>query len=248
MLKIKTIFLCTFILASSIFIFPQDIDIISYLKQIEAGNSQEVRDNLSMLKKKYPNSASILFLEGILTENGKQAVSIYASLLKKYPQSKYADGALYRIYTYYFAVGKYTSAKLYLEKLKKEYPQSPYIKIALRNVPAKDVLLIEDSNKSTSISVNENTGPKLEESINYKYTIQAGAFTVLSNAEALKKELENAGYSATIEEKSVAGTTFHVVYTGKFQNIDEAKNFLQLINSKYNLDGRLVTLETARSS
>ena len=70
----------------------------------------------------------------------------------------------------------------------------------------------------------------------------------MNNAESLKKQLEDAGYTSNIEEKTAAGTIFNVVYTGKFASLEAAKNFLNLINSKYNLDGRVVSLETIKSN
>lgn len=248
MLNVKTIFFCIVFLISSINIFSQDPDIIPYLKNIERGNIQEVKNKFPQLLKKFPKSPSVFFLEGILADNSEQAVAIYSKLIRNYPNSKYADAALYRIYCYYYAVGNFLTAKSYLEKLKKEYPQSPYLDIAIRNIPLKNNILIEDTSNNKNIISASSKEINKEFSSNYKYTIQAGAFSELSNAKALKKQLENAGYSSTIEEKSVAGTIFHVVYAGKFKNIDEAKNYLKLINSKYNLDGRLVSIETIKSN
>jgi hypothetical protein len=57
----------------------------------------------------------------------------------------------------------------------------------------------------------------------------------------LIKQFVNAGYSAEIKEKTVAGTIFQVVYVGKFTTEEEAKNFLQQINSQFNLDGRVIS-------
>ncbi len=245
MLNVKTIFFCVVFIFSSINIFSQDPDIVPYLKKIESGNIQEVKNELPQLLIKFPNSPSIIFLNGILTNNSEQAITTYSKLIKNYPNSKYADAAIYRIYCYYFAVGNFTSAKAYLDKLKKEYPQSPYINIATRKIPLKDNILLDDNSKSKTETNNSN---EANTSMDYKYTIQAGAFSELSNAESLKKQFENAGYSSKIEEKSVAGVIFHIVYIGKFKNIEEAKNYLQLINSKYKLDGRLVPVELNKSN
>ena len=74
----------------------------------------------------------------------------------------------------------------------------------------------------------------------YKYVIQAGAFTVSANAESLRKDFISAGYSSHVEDKVVGGTTFHVVYVGNFKTDTEAKNFLQVLNDKYHLTGRVV--------
>jgi cell division protein FtsN len=177
-----------------------------------------------------------MFLEGVLTENGQDAVAIYSNVVNTYPLSKYADAALYRIYSYYFALGLYETAKGHLDKLKKNYPESPYIKIADRNIPSED--------EFSDIPVtNDKTTVTEKKDIKYKYTIQAGAFSKLSNAQSLRDDFKDSGFFTEIKEKIVGGTAFHVVYVGQFNAEDEAKNFLQVINKEYKLEGRVVRIE-----
>lgn len=232
----KYIYLFVFIF-STIFcsnIFPQDVDIIPYLKQIEAGNKIYVEEELPSLISRNPNSPSIMYLEGVLTEDGEKALVIFSRILDKYPKSKYADAALYRIFSYYYAGGEYYNAENCLEELKSEYPASPYIKLADRNIP-------EDN--QTSLSKEKSSNQLTEENVpKYKYTIQAGAFTKPSNASSLKNSFEDNGFFSEVKDKVVGGTTFHVVYVGKFEDRDEAENFLHVINSEFKLDGRVVEL------
>lgn len=244
MSNFKLIFL--FIISLSIFpqinVFSQDIDIVTYLKQIEDGNKAKVVEELPLLKKNNPGSLSLIFLEGVLTDDGQQAVSLYTYLLKKFPKSKYADAALYRICSYYYAIGKYTAVKSNLSRLKKEYPQSPYIKLAQRELPARDLV-----NGENETDIDKNVTTKLnksEDTKSYKYTIQAGAFTVADNANSLKSDLDSAGYFTKVEDKNVAGTSFRIIYVGKFVNQEDAKNFLKLVNSKFNLNGRVVSINS----
>jgi tetratricopeptide (TPR) repeat protein len=212
-------------------LYSQDVDIVPYLKQIERGEKSDVEEILPGLKREYPNSPSVMFLEGVLTQNGQDAVAIYTKIVDVYPLSKYADAALYRIYSYYYALGLYDTAKKHLDKLKKDYPQSPYIKIAERNIPS-------DNEFST-----KQPQPDEKKELDYKFTIQAGAFSKLDNAESLKKDFEDSGFFSEIKDKAVGGTNFHIVYVGKFINEDEARNFLQVINSEFKLDGRVVNIE-----
>ncbi len=227
------------VILSAGFLYSQEADIVPYLKQIEAGKKLEVKQELPALQKKYPNDPSVLFLQGVLTDDGENAANIYSNILTNYPGSRYADAAVYRLFTYYFALGNYSKAKNYLDILKVEYPQSPYISIAQRNIPDKNSLLTLNNSNKTELKKT----PPVSGEENYNYTIQAGAFTVLDNADALMKEFKNAGYFSNIEDKLVAGTNFHVVYVGKFVNQDDAKNFLAQINSKYNLHGVVAKLE-----
>ena len=218
----------------------QDIDIVPYLKQIEDGNKEQVQGKLPELKKEYKSSANVLFLEGVLTENGQNAVEVYTGLLKKYPHSKYADASLYRIYTYYYALGMYSTARTFLSQLKKDYPESPYLKIAEKNIPEKDNVVGENKKEIPEKIVKNQKPVESGQEVQDSLTIQAGAFSLLANAELLKKEFKRSGYFTWIEDKTVAGTIFHVVYVGNFRNEDEAKKFLQIINSKFSLDGRIV--------
>ncbi len=225
--------------------YSQDLDIVPYLKQIEAGNKQSVIDKLPELKKAHHKDPSLMFLEGVVTENAQDAVAIYKTIYTEYPNSKYADAALYRIYTYYYSLGLYSTSKDYLTKLKHNYPDSPYLSIAEKNIPDKD----EDTTEQVDDMVKEKveTQPKTEETAatipkDYKYTIQAGAFSNLSNAESLKKNFEDSGYTSEIDNKVVGGTTFHVVYVGKFADDESAQSFLQVLNSQYKLQGRIVSL------
>ena len=218
------------------FITAQDVDIVAYLKQIESGKLDEVKSKLPELKRSYPNSPSVMFLEGVLTENGQDAVAVYTNIVKTYPHSKYADAALYRVYSYYYALGLYETAKTHLDKLKKEYPNSPYIKIAEKEIPTQEKVSGKKPDKSNKTEENKPV-------TSYKFTIQAGAFSKLDNAEGLKKDFQDSGFFSEIKDKVVGGTTFHVVYVGQFVNENEAINFLQVVNSEFKLNGRVVKLE-----
>lgn len=224
-------FLILSFLIAPVCINAQEVDIIPYLKQIEQGKAEEVKTKLSELKQDYPNSSNVLFLEGVLTENAQDAVVIYQKIVDKYPKSAYADAALYRIYSYYFALGLYNTADKNFEKLKKDYPESPYIKMASMNV-----------------TTEENTTPPVktvdqkDETV-YKYTVQAGAFTNKENASALQKEFVTAGMKSFIKEKNVGGTIFNVVYVGQFIGKNEAEDFKAIINSQFNISGRVVEIE-----
>lgn len=221
--------LILFIFSSQI--FSQDVDIVPYLKKVESGELQEVKDKLPELKTRYPGSAAVIFLEGVLTEDGQDAVAIYQRIIDKYPNSKYADAAMFRVFSYFYALGLYESAEKMRTRLKDEYPGSPYLKIAKQNQMPQFEKAPEQI---------EEKKPAVVET--YKFAIQAGAFTQLANANNLKNDFERAGYFTEVKEKSVGGTVFQIVYVGKFHNTENAQDFLQLINSRYILNGRIVEI------
>lgn len=214
--------------------FAQEVDIIPYLKKVEQGNIEEVKAEILNLKYDYPKSSNLIFLEAVLTENGQDAVALYQNIIDNYPKSRYADAALFRIYSYYFALGLYNTADKQLEKLKKEYPESPYIKMA-------DVNIVKKNDEETSVQ-NNNIVEQNKVENDFNFTIQAGAFTNSGNATGLKKEIENAGMVSFIKEKNVAGTVFNVVYVGKFASRKEAEDFLPVANTRFRINGRVTEI------
>jgi len=234
MLKNLSIFLLYFIITFSADDFAQEVDIVPFLKMIEQGKLIEVKEKFIELKSDNPKSSNLIFLEAVLTENGQDAVEIYQSLVDKFPKSSYADASLYRLYSYYFALGLYNTADKNLSRLKKDYPESPYIKMASVNV------VKNDTEETTQQTDQTNNQPKEENEFNY--TVQAGAFTNAANAKVLKKDIENAGMISFTKEKNVAGTTFTIVYIGKFITRKEAEDFLPIANSRFNIAGRVVEL------
>lgn len=233
------IFFIPFLFIPSI-ISAQDIDIVPYLKQIEAGELSAVKAKLPELKVKYPGSPAIMFLDGVLTEDGQEAVTIYQRIIEKYPNSKYADASVYRVFSYFYALGLYEAAEKMRTKLNTDYPDSPYLKLATANQIPKF--------ESQPVTPQQETQPApiqvspTQPSISFRYTIQAGAFSNTENAINLKNDFEKAGYITEITEKVVGGTNFHIVYVGKFATRKDSEDFLHIINSKYNLNGRVVEI------
>jgi len=239
MLKLKLNFFSLLIYLSLISfagkLYSQEIDIVPYLKSIENGNIGQAKEALVDLKEKNAADPSVMFLDAVLKENGQEAVVIYQDIVDNHPKSKYADAALYRIFSYYYALGLYEASREKLKQLKTSYPTSPYIQVAEQNLSA----LKKTEVKETETKVEE-TKPKVEE--NYKFTIQAGAFTNLDNAKKLIGEFETAGIYINLGQKIVGGTTFHVVYAGKFEKYEDAENFLQVVNSRYKVNGSIVSI------
>ena len=239
MLKLKSNYF-TFLLFINLFLIvvelhPQEVDIVPYLKAIENGNLGQARDALIDLKEKNPDDPSVMFLDAVLKENGQEAVVIYQNIVDNYPKSKYADAALYRIFSYYYALGLYDTSREKLKQLKESYPESPYINIANQNLSSLESAEVEE--KETGQDENETVSQE-----SYKFTIQAGAFTNLDNANNLISEFENASIYSLLGEKTVGGTTFHVVYAGKFEKYEDAENFLQVVNSRFKLNGSIVPI------
>lgn len=230
------------IIILSIFInslaFAQEYNIVPMLKKIESGSVEQVRTEVKSLLNNFPDDPSVQFVDAITTENAEQAVSKYITIFQKYPKSKYADAALFRAYSFYYAVGSYRKAQEYLFKLQKEYPSSPYLKSAEREIP-----LIEDSAPLLESDKSEQKAEHVKSNdIDYKFTVQAGAFTNFSNATSLKNDLEDTGLSVEIKEKTVGGTLFYVVLAGKYKDRNLALKTSDKINIEFRLDSKVIPI------
>jgi len=208
-------------------VYCQEVDIIPYLQQVEKGEIAQVQTKVTDLKKTNPNDPSVLFLDAVITSDGTIALDKYLSMLQQYSTSKYADAAVFRIYSYYYAIGSYIKAKNYFDLLQKDYPNSPYIGF-IGNIP--------NTNETEVLPNNNSQGNN-----NYKYSIQAGAFLSLNNAESLKHKFQNDGYYSDITEKVVGGSTLNVVRVGRFVTQLEAEQFLTVIESKYQIKGSIIS-------
>jgi tetratricopeptide (TPR) repeat protein len=220
-------------------IFAQEIDITSALKQIENGNIQNASKILMELKSKDMNDPSVIFLDAMLTKDGDEALRKYSTVLEKYPDSKYADASLYRIFSYYYSLGYYKKAESYLNRLKKDFPESQYIKTADRKIPD-----IEEPSAQTvsEPQIQQPAQQKKIEAKEYNFTIQAGAFLNVDNAKKLSDQLKKENYFTEITTKEVGGSILNVVNVGKFTNEEETKPVLNFLENKFNLKGRVVPI------
>jgi len=110
-------------------------DIRALVAQVNAGGDEAVREQLPSLLSTYPNNPGVLYLQALVTREGADAVRTYQSIVDNFPQSEWADDALYKVYQFYYALGLYRTAELKLNQLKTSYPMSPYVDAAAADNP-----------------------------------------------------------------------------------------------------------------
>lgn len=114
-------------------------DIRSRLDAIYAGKAAEVRSELPSLLSRYPNDAGVRYIQAVLTPDGATAAKRYEEIAQKFPQSVWADHALYKLYQYQFSIGLYKKADSVMTQLRTAYPHSIYVQSqngATPSVPA----------------------------------------------------------------------------------------------------------------
>jgi len=212
--------------------YSQNVNIVPYLKKIEQGKVEEVKKEFPEIRKQNPNDANVVFLDAVLTEDGNKAQKIYELVYTNFPQSKFADAALFRSFSYYYSLGLYKRAETLKKILKEKYPTSAYLKNTDRNFPDVDEMILVDSSPY-----------KKKNRLNSRFTIQAGAFGDFKNAELLRAKLVKAGYHAIITPKVKNDKTLHIVKVGAFRTKEEAQKYINIFKEKYNFSGRVVAVE-----
>jgi hypothetical protein len=203
-------------------------DILKRLEMIEKGQAEAVRAELPTLMTNFQNHPGVLYLQGVLTTDGSEAAKIYQSIVDNFPKSEWADDALFKLYQYYYSIGLYKTADQKLEQLKRDYPFSTYATDQKVAEEAKVVQPVEPPAKVTPPSKGDKSA--------VVYTVQAGTFSVLQNAEELKTRFERDGYPSHIFTIVNNGKKFHKVWVGEFSKQDEAKRFSAEIKKKYHLE------------
>ncbi len=199
-------------------------DLTSALKALDSGNKAEAEAILKKMQRAAADAPETLLLDALLNENAEEAKAVYEFIYEEYPDFKYADLCLFRLYSYNYAVGNYITAEKYLQILKKKFPNSPYAR-------AEDVLPEPPEN------VDEKHAGRNEKS---KYAIQVGAFSNVQNAKALAAKFQERGYSAEISSKIVGSAIFNVVTVGEFASREEAEKSAKKIAENFNLKPRVI--------
>ncbi len=206
----------------------QEVDISRHLYLVRIGDVDGVRRELDSLKKLYPNSVNLKFLEANLAEDAEKAVKIYYDIALNHPDNEFSDEALFKVFQYHYAKGDYIQAKKEIERLKALYPYSPYSGINVR-------FPVESGVKTTS-DVKSMGGM-----VRCNYSLQVGAFADKSNAEREKKFFEDNGYDVELRTKFKDGKLLYLVHIGCFLDRGDAEKLRTEIKSKFNRESFVIS-------
>lgn len=127
--------------------FSQAEQVKNYLKKIAQGKTDEVKMALPDLLADYPEDPGVLLVHASVLDDANKAVDIYEKIVKKHPESQYADDAYWRIVQYYAIKGDIDRAAAELENYRKKFPNSELL------VPASDIV-------RTAASINKSPARK----------------------------------------------------------------------------------------
>lgn len=102
-----------------------------YLQLIQEGKIESVRQQIPELQSRYPESPDILYLKALTTQEGDSALAQFQTLVKQYPQSRWADDAAMKIGEYLYARGLYTQAARQCRLIPEGFPRSDHLQQAM---------------------------------------------------------------------------------------------------------------------
>jgi cell division septation protein DedD len=224
-----------------------DPDIASYLARVERGESGQVALEVPALLSRYPNHPGVLYVQGVTTSNGPDAVRIYQSIVDNFPRSEWADDALYKVYQFYHSLGLYRTAELKLAQLRKEYPDSRHGTDA-SGIDAKG---LADAEPPSLAPPPEPQPGQLPEIVTPSpvpppppasaYALQVGAFAQISNAEKQKTFFEDLGFPVEVIQKVRDTRSLFVVLVGNYKDADEARAKVPEFKARYSITPMVVT-------
>ncbi|RPH37252.1 hypothetical protein EHM92_03145, partial [bacterium] len=182
-----------------------------------------------------PNNPGVLYLQGLVTSDGGEAVRIYQSIVDNFPKSEWADDALYKVYQFYYALGLYRTAELKMDQLRKEYPASKHLRSAAEP-ETKD--LAEEHVQPPARPAQDTVAHPVQESAAppaLRFALQVGAFTTQVNAEKQKQFFEGLGYPVEVLNKVKDNRALFLVWVGTYPTYDEAKAGGAEIKKKHNV-------------
>ena len=215
-------------------------DVKKYLGMIEGGQIEKVREELPSLLSRYPNDPGVLYVQGMATADGAEAVRVYQSIVDNFPKSEWADDALYKVYQFYYAIGLYRTAEIKLNQLRTNYPDSKYI----AQSPAVETTSLAEEKEQAPADENEVEAAPLDSPKNQvpagQFTLQVGAYTAQVNAEKQKLFFEDLGFPVEVINKVKQNRSLYIVLVGNYATYDDAKAKGGEVKKKYNIDSIVV--------
>ncbi len=240
----------------------QEPDVKKYVDAIANGKADEVRNELPALVTKYPNNPGVMYLQGLLTREGSEAIRTYQSVVDNFPESEWADDALYRIYQFYYALGLYRTADIKMKQLAEKYPNSPYLKAlpagqaaqageqpaAAQTPPQTPPVQAPSTEQQAPASTPAIVPPVVEPApaqadtaMPVRFALQVGAFGLQSNAQTLKERCEAFGYQVEMISKVKDTRSLFLVWVGSYGTYEEARAAGQEVKRKIGVDAIVVS-------
>ena len=146
----------------------------------------------------------------------------------------------------YIATGEEDSAKVSLRLINSLYPSLNYNKYGLdyseNNKPDPKLVRLDRNTISERINIVKarRAKSKTKKQVSKPWVIQVGAFGKYTNANRLKKQLQNSGYKTEVHKINSNGKRLHAVRIERYQSKTDAEKIGRSLKSKFGLDFRVI--------
>ena len=113
-------------------ILPAQDHLDALIQNVLHGSRDSAAVYLPTMEQRYPNNPSLMYLKGLLENNGEKAMVIFSKLYNTHPSSEYGDDAVMKVAEYYYAAGMYVKAANWLKKMPIYYSRSEHIERAVK--------------------------------------------------------------------------------------------------------------------
>lgn len=233
-------FVCLIFLANTL--FSQEPDWKRIISEIERGETEKAKILLVSLEKDNPNSVNLKFLKALLSEDGTEAAKLYRDVVFAFEDSDFKDDALFKLYQYHYSRSEFGESDKYARMLRDTYPNSEYLNYLKRETHSAPRLQKQQNFEQVDLSDNSTKSTQTINTIvqaQNRFSIQVGAFSTESNAQRYASQFS--GYQTRIREKEIGGKKLFVVLVGEYPNEIDAKNEVQKLKSRFNVDGIIVS-------
>ena len=146
----------------------------------------------------------------------------------------------------YIATGEEDSAKVALRLINSLNPSLNYNKYGLdySENNKRDPKLVRLDRNTISERINivkaRRAKSKTKKQVTKPWVVQVGAFGKYTNANRLKKQLQNSGYKTEVHKINSNGKRLHAVRIERYQSKTEAEKIGRSLKSKFGLDFRVI--------
>lgn len=225
-----------------------DPDIKSRVEAIRRGDAESVRKELPLLRASYVNNPGVMYLEALLTEDGSDAARIYQGIVDGFPDSEWADDALYRLYQYYYSIGLYKTADQKLAQLRDRYPHSQYASPSSEPRPEERRQAVVtppaaafQAPAETRPAPTVRPSPAEPRESAKPFTVQVGAFGDIRNAKDLSERVRRKGYSVEVVSGGNPSSPIHRVWVGSYADRASAQRAAAEIRASLNIESIVTT-------
>lgn len=224
-----------------IMLSAQSATINKYLQWVADGRMNDVKKKMPELTAEFSGEPGVILLQGIVLDNAQDAIPYYKKVLDNFPNTEWAQHALWRMIQYYSIVSDTASANKLLARFRIKYPTSPFLAAATEAVRFS-VSDAKFNNREKYHNPDSKVQEKAQEVVNemaqndnakQKYGLQVGIYSNKAAADSEKARfIKTARMRTEVVEKLLNGEKKYAVVIGNYDSEEQATKAKTLVDKQ----------------